>query len=141
MDMFGLVAVGVTTFFFLGSALHAADLYSSVRPMPLGDIVLGCSGWFIATFSAIVVAVVFWRLAKKVHHAWALHVLMLPLALAALKLGSVMMLHAIGTPDFGDTIGGPTIQAMVLLPLAVFGYYLAVLHAGVKRWSAATKVR
>jgi len=51
-----LLALGVTTFLFLGAALDAASLYSGLRPMSAGDLVLGLSGWFIATFGPIVVA-------------------------------------------------------------------------------------
>ena len=138
MDVFGLLAVGVTTFFFLGAALDAASLYASVRPMSAGDLVLGCSGWFIATFGPIGLAVVFWRWAKGLRKAWALHVLMLPSALAMLKLGGSLMLFAIGSPDFDDTIGGPVIQAITLLLLAVIGYYSAVIFAAFKPRSAAT---
>jgi hypothetical protein len=137
MDMFGLLAVGVTTFFFLGAALEAGSLYASVRPMSAGGLVLGCSGWFIATFGPIALAVVLWRWAKGLRKAWTLHVLMLPLALATLKLGGSLMLFGIGTPDFDATNGGPVIQAIALLLLAVIGYYAAVLYTAFKRWSAA----
>jgi hypothetical protein len=136
MDVFGLLAVGVTTFFFLGAALQAASLYASVSPMSARDLVLGCSGWLIATFGPITLTVVFWRWAKGLRKAWTLHLLMLPSALAMLKLGGFLMLSVTETPDFDDTIGGPVIQAIVLLPLAVIGYYSAVVHAAVNRWSA-----
>ena len=137
MDVFGLLAVGVTTFFFAGAALDAASLYASVRPMSAGDLVFGCSGWFIATFCPIVLAVVFWRWAKGLRKSWMLHVLMLPSALAILKLGSSLMLSVTGSPDFDDTIGGPAIQASVLFLLAVIGYYSAVLYAVFRQWSTA----
>jgi hypothetical protein len=137
MDVFGLLAAGVTTFFFLGAALDAASLYASVRHMTAKDLVLGCFGWSIATLGPIVLAVVFWRWAKMLRKAWVLHVLMLPSALAMLKVGASLMLSVTGTPDFDDTIGGPLIQAIALLSLAIIGYYSAVLYVVFKRSSAA----
>jgi hypothetical protein len=139
MDVFGLLAVCVTTFFFLGAALNAADLYTSVRHMSAGDLVIGCSGWLVATFGPIVLAIVFWRCAKRLRKAWMLHLLMLPLSLAMFNAGSALMLSVTGAPDFDDTIGGPVIQALALLLLAVIGYYAAVLYAALKRGAAPAK--
>ena len=136
MDIFGLLAVGVTTFLFLGAALDAASLYVSVRPMSAADVVWGCSGWLIATLGPVTLAVVFWRRAKTIRKAWLLHLLMLPLALGMLKLGDSLMLSVTRTPDFDDTIGGPIIQAIALLLLAVIGYYSAVLYTAFKRSAA-----
>jgi hypothetical protein len=140
MDVFGLLAVCVTTFFFLGAALNAADLYLSVKHMSAGDLIIGCAGWIIATFGPIVLAIVFWRCAKRLQRAWVLHLLMLPLALAMLNAGSALMLSVTGTPDFDDTIGGPVIQALALLLLAVSGYYSAALYTALKRRSVAANV-
>ncbi|HEX8579260.1 MAG TPA: hypothetical protein VF655_06655 [Allosphingosinicella sp.] len=137
MDVFGLLAVGVTTFFFLGAALDAASLYASVRPMSARDLVLGCSGWLVATFGPITLAVLFWRWSKGIRRAWTLHLLMLPSALAMLKLGGLLMLSATGAQDFEGTLGGPVFQAGVLLLLAVIGYYSAVVCAALNRWFAA----
>ena len=136
MDMFGLLAVGVTTFLFLGEALNAAGLYMSVKRMSAGDLTIGCLGWLIATFGPIVVAIVFWRGTKRLQTPWVLHLLMLPLAFAMLYAGSALMLFVTGTPDFDDTIGGPVIQALALLLSAVIGYYSAVVYTALKRRSA-----
>jgi hypothetical protein len=138
MDVFGLFAVGVTTVFFFGAALDAASFYASVRPMSARDLVLGGSGWLIATFGPMILAAVFWRWAKILRNPWTLHLLMLPLALAMLKLGHSLMLSVTGTPDFDDTIGGPVLQAIALLLLALIGYYFAVIRVVLKRRSAAT---
>lgn len=137
MEVFGLVAVGVTTFLFSGAAINAGSLYASVRHMSVGDVALGFSGWLIATFGPMTLTVAFWRWAKALRKAWMLHLLMLPIAVASVKLGTSLMLSVTGTPDFDDTIGGPVIQAMVLLLLAVIGYYSAVTHATLNRWFAA----
>ncbi|MHA6723676.1 hypothetical protein [Sphingomonas sp. RS2018] len=136
MDVFGLLSVGVTAFLFLGAALNAADLYMSVKPMSAGDLMIGSLGWIIATFGPIFLAIVFWRLAKRLQTAWVLHLLMLPSALTMLGAGRALMLSVTDTPDFDDTIGGPVIQATALLLSAVMGYYLAVVYTGLKRRSA-----
>jgi hypothetical protein len=141
MDMFGLLAVGVTTIIFFEAALHAANLYARVRPMSAGDIVLGLSGWLIATLGPVIVTSVFWRSAKMVGKAWLIHVLVLPLSLAMLKLGGFLMLSVTGSPDFDDTIGGPVVQAIALLLLALTGYYSAVLYTALKRRRAKADVR
>lgn len=137
MDVFGLLAVGVSTFLFAGGAINAASLYASVLPMSAGDIALGLLGWLVATFGPMMLAVAFWRWAAAIRKAWTLHLLMLPLALALMKLGTSLMLAVTGTPDFDDTIGGPVNQAMLLLLLAVIGYYSAVIHTALNRWFAA----
>ena len=141
MDIFALVAVGITTFLFLGSALHAANLYASVKPMSAVDMIIGLSGWIIATFGPVGLAVAFWRLAKATRRAWLIHLLMLPLALALLWIGSILMLFVTGTPDFDDTIGGPIIQGLALFLLSVNGYYSAVLYAMLKARLATANFR
>jgi hypothetical protein len=137
MDVFGLLAVSVTTFFFFGAALNAADLYMSVRHMSASDLMTGCSGWLVATFGPILLAIVFWRCRRRLQRAWILYILMLPIALAMFKAGSALMLSVTGAPDFDDTLGGPVIQALALLLLAVIGYYSAVLYVTLRRRSAA----
>ena len=137
MDVFALVAVCVTTFFFLGAALNAADLYMSVRHITADDLAKGCLGWFTATFGPIGLVVVFWRCTKILRRAWMLHLLMLPFTLAMFKAGSALMLSVIGSPDFDDTLGGPVLQGIALLLLAVIGYYSAVLYTAWTRGTTA----
>lgn len=139
MDLFGLLAVAITTCLFVGAALDAASLYVSARPMSVGERIIGCFGWLVATFGPMILAILFWRRAKGLRNGWTLHLLMLPLAFATLKIGASLMLSVIGSPDFDDTLGGPIIQAMVLFLLAVIGYYSAVLHAALNHRSKASK--
>jgi hypothetical protein len=128
LDVFALVAVIVTTALFLGAALNAADLYTSVQAMSAWEKAVGCFGWLLATFGPITVSIAFWRWSERLQKAWILHLLMLPLAYALVRSGASLMLVVIGIPDFDDTIGGPVIQASTLFVLAVIGYYSAVLY-------------
>ncbi len=136
MDLFALLAIAVTTFFFWRAALDAAGLYVSWKPMSATEIVLGCLGWVIATFAPITLAVVFWRWSKRLQKAWLLHLMVMPLAFAIFTIGSDLILFAAGSRDFDDTLGGPILQAVALLLLAVIGYYSAVVYTALKRWSA-----
>lgn len=138
MDVFGLISVVVTTLLFMGPALYAANLYTSVRPMSAGERVIGYFGWLIATFGPMILATLFWRWSKIFRKRWSLHLLMLPVALAMFKLGTSLMLSVIGSSDFDDTIGGPVIQARVLFVLAVIGYHLAFLYTAFKDRSGAS---
>lgn len=135
MDVFGLLAVAVTTLLFVGAALGAASLYVSVRPMSAGEpnrglLRLVSRDLWPDDLSDPVLA-----LGQKPPQWRTLHLLMLPLAFAMLKLGASLMLSIIGSPDFDDTIGGPLIQAGALFLLAVIGYYSAVLYTALRRRS------
>jgi hypothetical protein len=128
LDVFAVVAVAITTKLFLGHALDAADLYTSMQTMSAWGQAAGCFGWLLATLGPIAVSISFWRWSKRLSKAWILHLLMLPLAYALLWAGASLMLSVIGHSDFEDTIGGPVIQAGVLFGLAVIGYYSAVFY-------------
>lgn len=141
MDIFGLLAATMTTFVFFGAASNAAGVYNRAGALSTGAILLGCAGWAVATFGPIALAVLLWRGAKRFNRGWLLHLLMLPLAIGAVNLGSSMMLWVTSTPDFDDTLGGPVLQAGLLFVLAVFGYYLAVLYTVLHRRVAVTSVR
>lgn len=86
----------------------------------------------------MIIAILFWRWAKTLKKGWVFHLMMLPIALAMFKLGAFIMLSVIEIPDFDDIIGGPVIQAGVLLLLAVIGYYSAFLYTAFKRRSGAS---
>jgi hypothetical protein len=125
-DVFALLAVIVTTVLCLHAALNAANAYTSLGTITAWKQVVGCLGWFIATFGPITVSIAFWRWSKRVRKAWLVHLLMFPLAYGLITGGASLMLFAIGDPDFDATIGGPVLQAAVLFDLAVIGYYFAV---------------
>jgi hypothetical protein len=125
-DLFAMGAVFVTSVLFIDGAIHSAELYTSVQVMSAEQKIAGCMGWLLATFGPIVTAVGLWRWFKHLRSPW-LHLLMLPVAYAWVKVGSSLMLSAIGVPDFDDTIGGPVVQAMALFLLATGGYYTAAL--------------
>jgi hypothetical protein len=132
-DLFALAAVIVSTFFCIGSALDAADLYMSVQPIKPWKQIVGCLGWLVATFGPITLAVYFWRKTKQLRAAWALHMLFLPCAFAALMAGDRLMLFAAGVRDFDATIGGPVIQAALLSIVTPVGYFVAVLSRALVR--------
>lgn len=141
-EVFGFLAVAVTTVLFMGAAFNAASLYASVRPMSISEKVVGCSGWLLATFGPIASAIVFWRLSKTARKGWMLHLLLLPMAFAFLRIGaSIMVAVTGGLPDFDDTLGGPVLQAFTLLILTIVGYYLAVLIRVLGRRTGRPNVR
>lgn len=141
-EVFGVLAVAVTTVLFMDVAFNAARLYASVRPMSISQQVTGCLGWLLATFGPIASAMVFWRLSKTTRKGWILHLLLLPVAFAFVRIGaSIMVAVTGGLPDFDDTLGGPVLQAFTLLILTIVGYYLAVLIRALRRPAGQPNVR
>ena len=134
LDMVAVLAVIVSTFLCLQSALDAADAYTLFQPLSVAKQVLGVAGWFVATFGPIGVAVCFWRLAKRVRAPWIVHLLFLPCAYALLMGGGYLMLFVIGDPDFDATLGGPVMQAALLFAVALVLYFAAVIYRGWRAW-------
>lgn len=141
-EVFGLLAVAVTTMLFMGAAFDAASLYASVRPMSISEQVMGCFGWLLATFAPIVSAMVFSRLSKTARKGWMLHLLLLPVAFAFVRIGAAIMVTVTGgLPDFDETLGGPVLQAFTLLILTIVGYYSAGLIRVLRRPAGRPNIR
>lgn len=134
LDAFAVVALILTTVLFLEPALDAADVYTSYQAMSAGAQVVAVFGWVIATFGPITASVAAWRWCKGRRRAWIVHLLLLPSSYAMFVGGAELILGATGDrTGFDNTLGGPILQAMFLLLLAVVGYYSAVLHGVYKR--------
>lgn len=126
-EVFALVAAVVTSWLCLRAALDASEAYQIARPLTAGMQTLGLLGWAVATFGPMGLAVGFWRLSKRFRARWVIHLLFLPCAIALLQAGAELMLFAIGHRDFDDTLGGPVLQAALMLIAAVAAYLTSVL--------------
>jgi Mg/Co/Ni transporter MgtE len=128
-DVFALAAAVVTSWLCLRAALDASEAYRMARPLTAEMQTLGLLGWAIATFGPMGLAVGFWRLSKRFRARWVIHLLFLPCAIALLLAGAELMLFVIGHRDFDDTLGGPVLQAALMLVLAVAAYFAAVVSS------------
>jgi hypothetical protein len=135
LELMAIAAVVVSTWLCIGPALDAADMYRTHRPIGPAAQMLGVFGWLVATFGPLALAIGFWRLAGRSRVPWLLHLLFLPGAAALLMAGDRIMLFVTGTIDFDDTLGGPEMQAALLLMVAVLAYFSAVL------WTAVARLR
>jgi len=92
-----------------------------------GNLPIWFLGLITATYGPIAMAVMFWRWAKRARIPWLLHLLLLPCAVAIFDVGNWLMLSVIEDPDFDATLGGPELPALLLLLVAVGGYFTAVI--------------
>jgi hypothetical protein len=98
------------------------------------DIIVAILGWLLASYGAMVLAVLFWRCSKRMRFGWLLHPLFPVAAFLSYWAGGSIMLGAIGASDFDSTIGGPVIVGGLLLPISMLGYLVAVISFYVSRW-------
>lgn len=125
-DKLALAAVIIVTLLCVrGSGDFVYDYY--MDQIPEGMLPIGVAGWAIATYGPIAVAVLFWRWAKRIPAPWVLHLLFLPCAAVLFRIGDALMLSVIEDPDFDATLGGPEMPAILLLVVAVGGYFAAVI--------------
>jgi endonuclease/exonuclease/phosphatase (EEP) superfamily protein YafD len=127
LEIVGLAAAVVTSWLCVRGALDASEAYQIGRSMTAGTKTLGLAGWAIATFGPMAVAILFWRLSKRVRARWLVHLLFLPCAIALLIAGEALMLHVTGTLDFDDTLGAPEMQAALMFLIAAGAYLAAIL--------------
>jgi len=135
LDKLAFAAVIITTLLCVRGTVSIFYVYNSVQPIFGTKLMIGFSGWFIATYGPIAIAVWFWRWAKHIRASWVLHLLFLPCAFTVLRAGEALMLYVIGDPDFDATLGGPVMQAYLLFIVAAVGYFAAVVS---KRRSVAS---
>ena len=100
-----------------------------VDQMLPGSLPIAATGWAIATYGPIALAVIFWRCAKVVRPPFTLvlHVLFLPCALTAFWAGERLMLALISDLDFDATLSAPEMPAILSLAVAIICYFAAVI--------------
>lgn len=127
LELVALTAAIVTSWLCMRAALDASEAYLIGRHITAGMKMLGLLGWAIATFGPMGLAAGFWRLSKRIRARWLVHLLFVPCALALFRAGDALMLFVAGTPDFDDTLGGPEMQAALMLLIAAAAYLAAIL--------------
>lgn len=91
--------------------------------VPEGMLPVGLAGWAIFTYGPIAIAVAFWRLAKRIRAAWALHLALLPGMWILHRIGGDLMLSVIDDPDFDATMDAPLMAGTLLCLIAIAGYF------------------
>ncbi len=135
MRYFILTALGATT---------VAAIFLVLGTQPMGIIgfyrenlapvmfALWLVGLVSATLAPPAIAITFLWAARRVRHAWVLHVLLLPVIYVTVNEMIAVMLHAAGEPDSDGLTGWATVPAVLLMLVCSIAYFLAlgVRHAG-----------
>lgn len=140
-----LALAGVIAVTLVGAAFTRSFAYKLYfeqlpigRPMPTGQFLTAVAGWALATYGPILVAALFWNLAKRFPVLWILHVL-LPLCLYRLLFaGNALMLSALEVGDFDATMGGPIMPAFFVIIVTLVVYFSALI---VSKWKAHSSGR
>ncbi len=99
---------------------------------------LGATGWLLANYGPIATALLIWRWSQRMRRSWILHVLLLPIIFAEMRVGGDMMLHVMDQPDFDAMMGAPIIPGTALVVVALLGYLAALIS---RQMSAAGEPR
>lgn len=137
-----LALAGVVGVTFLGAAFmrsRAYDLYFD--QMPFGNWLVAASGWIVATYGPVLIAVSLWRFAKHHRAPWLLHLLLLPALYALLIAGSRLMLSTLYVPDFDATLGAPIMPAVLSIIAALTTYSMALAAERFSRSTGRANVR
>ena len=84
--------------------------------------------WIGATFGPITVAILFWQPLYPLRPSWLRHLLFLPSVVSVEWLSLLLLAYATG--DYGEGppgLGLALIPAFALFPLAVIGYFSALI--------------
>jgi hypothetical protein len=95
---------------------------------------LSLTAWIIATCGPAIIAVQFWKLAKRVRRGWLVHFLFVPLVLATEWIAVELL--SFGSGDNGDGppgLGLALIPAFLLLMLSVVAYLIALAVSQIQR--------
>jgi hypothetical protein len=139
-DKFAAVAtIIVTTLCVPRPGNFAYNYY--VNQIAEGNLPIWFLGIIVSVYGPIALAVLFWRLAKKVPAPWLLHLLLLPAAVVLLATGERLMLAVIQDPDFDATLGGPAdVPALLLFLVAIGGYFGALVAKRAARLAGRAKI-
>lgn len=94
--------------------------------MPIGNLLIAGTGWALASYGPIILAALFWGIAKRSSMPWLLHVLLLPSFYGLLLAGNALMLSTLDVPDFDDTLGAPIMPALVVMIVTLLVYFSAL---------------
>jgi len=124
-----LTALGATTvaamFLVLGTQPMGIIGFYSERLAP-AMFALWLAGLVVATLAPPAIAIAFWWAARRVRHAWLLHVLLLPVIYVTVNGMIAVMLHAAGEPDSDGPTGWATDPAVLLMLVCPIAYFLAL---------------
>lgn len=136
-----LALAGVIIVSRMGVAFTKSSAYHwYFSQMPLGKLLIAIAGWALATYSPILVAALFWRVAKRSKVAWLLHVLLLPSFYGLLVAGNRLILSTLQEPDFDNTLGAPIMPALLVNVATVAVYFSALAVKRVLRLGARANV-
>jgi hypothetical protein len=87
---------------------------------------LWLAGLVVATLAPPAIAITFWWVARRVRHAWVLHVLLLPVIYSTVSGTIAIMLRAANEPDSDSLTGWATDPAVLLMLVCSIAYFLAL---------------
>ena len=112
-----------------------------IGELTLGMVVVGASGWSIATLGPLALSIWFWRLARRRQPQWVLHLLFIPCAIALVRAGASILFYAADVPDADSIEGRTLITAFGFLVLTLLVHAAALAAIGVARISRTANVR
>jgi hypothetical protein len=134
-----VMAIFATAVAATSGSRHAHAYYMS--QIEAGGTWIWVAGWITATYGPLAVAIWFLRSARKTAFPWILHLLFLPSVYILFWAGLAAMLSVIEDPDFDATLSAPVMSAIILLFVAVAGYFAAVIARRCSTQQAKAKVR
>lgn len=118
-------AILITLFYLSNIGTFAFQYY--LEQIPVEKLPVMIAGWALIAYGPLLVAVFFWRWAKRISTPLMLHLLFLPGAAALFGIGEQLMLSTIQDPDFDAMLGAPVIPAFFLFLATMATYFFALL--------------
>ena len=121
-DWFAVIAAAAITVLLHDTLSATWYVYVVLLKLHWAMVAIALIGWPISNYGSMVIAALFWRWSKA-RGGWIPPLLFLPVVYAVMLLGDRILIYAFDVPDFDSTLGAPVMIGMLLLPIAVFGYF------------------
>jgi len=129
MDRCNKVALAGAIIVSLGGAMFTKSFpyHLYFDRLPIEKLLIAVAGWSLTTYGPILVAALFWHLAKRSSVGWLLHVLLPLCFFGLLRAGNKLMLSTQVLQDWDATMGGPFWPGFFVTITALLVYYSALV--------------